>query len=77
MSKAFEVLPTSLLCFHGSEKTSRLVQPWASGEIFYSKYPADNQAALSNVLNAFSHFSLNFSQGRSIMLDFEGETTCY
>jgi hypothetical protein len=74
-SQAFDVLPTSLLCFHRSQRTSRLVQPWASGTIFRSKYPTTDQAALCDVLSAFSHFSLTFSEGASVMLDFEGETT--
>ncbi|KAF8157398.1 hypothetical protein BJ912DRAFT_936871 [Pholiota molesta] len=62
-SQAFDVLPTSLLCFHRSQRTSRLVQPWASGTIFRSKYPTTDQAALCDVLRA------------SVMLDFEGFLT--
>jgi hypothetical protein len=72
--EAFEVLPTSLLGFHKSNKTSRIVQPWASGDVFCSRLPDEGQDALCDLLSAFSHFSVTFSEGESVMLDFEGET---
>ncbi len=72
----FEVVPTSLVVFDGIKITSRIVQPWISGQLFKSLSSTDSssaQASLKDALNAFSHFSFEFSKRQSVLVEFEGK----
>lgn len=49
---------------------SALLQPWSSGMKFRSSAQPDHPAI--KTLSAFSHFVYQFSQGQTVMTDFEG-----
>ena len=73
----FEVLPTSFLCFENSQTTSMLIQPWSSGRLFRSWSSNDLEAApagLLEVLDTFSHFSYQFSEGQCVVVNLQGKS---
>lgn len=66
----FRALPMYLTSSESSMWDSALLQPWTSGKKFQSSTQPNHPAI--NTLSAFSHFVYQFSQGQTVMMDFEG-----
>jgi hypothetical protein len=69
----FEVLQTSLLSSDHPQWSSCVVQPMASGKGF-TMVSLIRMAAVE-VLEAFSHFSYEFSDNSLVMVDFQGKSS--